>query len=74
MSAAEIAKTYSENAAWVPHERATPPAGELVNVLYADGMVAKASYASGSIYLMGGNGGMYRYVSPVFWQPIVGEG
>jgi hypothetical protein len=64
-TAAEVAEMYSPAAEWIPLVGALPPA-EMVRVLYADGVVADAQRA-GKIFL---TGGMYQYVTPMFWQPI----
>lgn len=70
MTPREKARLYSEVAEWVPHARCQPPPVP-VRVLYADGVVAIATHAGGSIYLVAN--GMRRYVDPLFWQPLPEE-
>lgn len=65
-TARDVARQYSEAAAWVPVGRQLPPAGETVEVLYADGVVAQAAFA-GRLPIMTDGG--YRYVEPAFWRP-----
>jgi len=70
-TAKEVASEYCTVAEWVPHDRVQPPA-EAVRVLYADGLVQVATHAGGAIYLSSDR--TYRYVQPMFWQPIPTEG
>lgn len=67
MTAGDVARAYSREAAWVPCIRQKPPDGEPVEVLYDDGMIEVASL-SGRLFLM--ENGNYRYVNPAFWRPV----
>lgn len=64
--ARRIAQEYSGAAAWVPIDRVKPPEGELVEVLFVDGVVERCS-RSGRLFI--NERGNYRYVDPAFWRP-----
>lgn len=66
--ARRIAQEYSRHAEWVPVARVQPPEGELVDVLFADGVVGRYT-RSGRLYLHERHGG-YRYVDAIFWRPV----
>lgn len=70
LKAADIAKRYSEAATWVPCKRAMPPANEIVDVLYADGIVDQCAATSSGSGLFLDSAGNYRYVDVLFWKPI----
>jgi hypothetical protein len=48
-----------------------PEGGRPVEVLYADGVVARAQFA-GRLPIL--EDGTYRYVDPVFWRPLPAAG
>ena len=65
-TARDVARQYGDTP-WVPCDRTLPPAGETVEVLYADGLVFPAEFA-GRLPILGD--GTYRYVEPAFWRPL----